>query len=283
MATERVARTGLPAAALTLLAGAATPLLAHAAPAWWQPLALNGQRVTSVSTADGTIVATTGSGVVASRDGGRTFEPYTPPAAGSTVSASNAWTLHNGIVVTPLGTRDPGAPDLGATAHLIAAPAALPGVVVAVGSDNHVWRRDARGTWTTSFVLLPAGGLSAPPRVTSLAAFDRPITTAVYMGTSGYGVLLSDDGGDDWIRADPGLPANVLALAADSGSRSLYAATDSGLYVHHLQAFPAPPTYQDSALALRWLGVAAVTLVATAAALLLLAWLLAGRRDRAVP
>ena len=134
---------------------------------------------------------------------------------------------------------DPRSPFLGDLAHLIAAPAALPGVAVAVGSDNHVWRRDASGQWATAFILLPAGGLSGIPRVTSLAAFAQPLTAAVYMGTAGYGVLLSQDGGDDWIRADPGLPENVLGLATDSSARALYAATDQGLFVHHLQALPA--------------------------------------------
>jgi hypothetical protein len=158
---------------------------------------------------------------------------------------------------------DPGAPFLGASAHLIAAPAALPGVVVAVGSDSHVWRRAPSGRWATAFILLPAGGLSGAPQVTSLAAFTAPITAAVYLGTSGYGVLLTEDGGNDWIRADPGLPENVLGLAADSTAKALYAATDRGLYVHHLQSFPAPPVYHDASLYVRWLGIALVGLLAT--------------------
>jgi hypothetical protein len=103
--------------------------------------------------------------------------------------------------------------------------------------------------------------------VTSLAAFTSPVTGAVYMGTAGYGVLLSQDGGDDWIRADPGLPENVLALSADSSARALYAGTDQGLYVHHLQSFPAPPAYRDASLYLRWLGIAIVGLFAVAGAL----------------
>jgi hypothetical protein len=40
--------------------------------------------------------------------------------------------------------------------------------------------------------------------VTALAAFTQALSTTVYLGTDGYGVLLTTDGGDDWIRADAG-------------------------------------------------------------------------------
>jgi hypothetical protein len=253
------------------------PATAHASQAWWEPLAFAGQRVSSVIAEPGLIVVDTASGAFVSTDGGESFRPLAPqrhlalPAG----SGPTRWEIVNGTVFTaPPGrplAADPGAPFLGASAHLIAAPAALPGVVVAVGSDNHVWRRDAQGRWATSFILLPAGGLSGPPQVTSLAAFTSPLSVAVYMGTDGYGVLLTEDGGDDWIRADPGLPENVLALATDPAARALYAATDQGLFVHHLQTLPAPPAYQDAALYLRWLGIAAVALIASVAALLGLA------------
>ena len=103
--------------------------------------------------------------------------------------------------------------------------------------------------------------------MTALAAFTQPLSTAVYLGTDDYGVLLTTDGGDDWIRADAGLPENVLSLATDSARRSLYAATGNGLWVHRLQSFPAPPAYHDAALYLRWLGIGAVGLVATVLAI----------------
>ena len=180
------------------------------------------------------------------------------------------WRIDNGTVLTatPGGSfsPDPGSPFLGDAAHLIAAPAALPGVAVAVGSDNHVWRRAPSGGWATSFVLLPAGGIAGIPRVTALAAFTRPLSAAVYMGTAGYGVLMSEDGGDDWIRADPGLPENVLGLATDVPARALYAATDQGLFVHHLQALPRPPAYADTQLYQKWLEIALVALAAALAA-----------------
>lgn len=279
MATERprparvvAARAVAVLPALLLLA---LPAPVRAATAWWEPLAFAGQRVSSVTAVGGQIQVDTGTGHSVSTDGGHSFTPSLaghptappPPRSGTTL-----WQISSGTVVTappggPLAI-DPGAPYLGAAAQLIAAPAALPGVVVAVGTDNHVWRRATSGRWATSFILLPAGGLSGAPRVTSLAAFSAPLTTAVYMGTDGYGVLLSQNGGDDWIRADPGLPENVLGLAADPDAKALYAATDQGLYVHHLQSFPAPPAYQDASLYLRWLGIGVIAALAIALALL---------------
>jgi hypothetical protein len=176
----------------------------------WPLSRVAGQRVSDVIAEPGLMVVTTASGEYTSSDNGKSFQPIAPgrhlapPApAGPTV-----WQVDSGTVLTaPAGhplAPDPHAPFLGSTAHLIAAPAAVAGVVVAMGSDNHVWRRAPSGQWATSFILLPAGGLSGPPHVTALAAFTSPVTGAVYMGTEGYGVLLSQDGGDDRIRADPG-------------------------------------------------------------------------------
>jgi hypothetical protein len=105
--------------------------------------------------------------------------------------------------------------------------------------------------------------------VTSITAFDtRPLSPAVYLGTDGYSVLQSTDGGDDWIRADAGvLPAHVLALATDAATESIYAGTDDGLWVHHLRAIPTPPSYPDAQLHWRWLGIALVTLAGAAIAI----------------
>jgi hypothetical protein len=251
----------------------ALPATVYAATPWWEPLAFAGQSVTSVSTVGANLLVTTASGLHVSTDGGRTFQDVAaPPPLIAPPQTGTTWEIHDGTVFTTRPGRPPAldlrAPFLGDSANLIAAPAALPGVAVAVGSDNHVWRRAQSGQWATSFILLPAGGLSGAPQVTALAAFTQPLSVAVYMGTDGYGVLVSENGGDDWIRADPGLPENVLGLATDSSARALYAATDQGLYVHHLQAFPAPPVYQDASLWLRWLGIGLVALVATAAAVL---------------
>jgi hypothetical protein len=279
MATERrphrIVRTFAVLPALLLLTA---PTPAHASSSWWQPLAYVDVRISSVSVVQGHLIVDTPLGQFSSSNRGATFTPTTvkPTPPLPLVSAGTTWDIRDGTVfarpnpvgATPIDYPDPGAPYLGATAHLLAAPAAAPGVVIAVGSDNHVWRRSQSGSWSTAFIPLPAGGLSGSPRVTSVAAFTQPLSAAVYMGVDGYGVLLSENGGDDWIRADPGLPENVLGLATDPAARALYAATDQGLYVHHLQSFPTPPVYTDSALYLRWLGTAAVALVATVVALL---------------
>jgi hypothetical protein len=282
MATERRRLRLRTFAVLPALLLLAAPAPAHASTAWWQPLAFAGVRISAVSVAPGRlIVDTPGSRFLSTNQGGAfmaTTDTPSPPLP--VLSAGTTWDIRDGTVLAGAGPSgaaehpDPGAPYLGTGAHLLAAPAAVPGTVVAVGSDNHVWRRTPSGSWSTAFIPLPAGGLSGAPRVTALAAFTQPLTTAVYMGLDGYGVLLTQDGGDDWIRADPGLPENVLGLAVDPAAKALYAATDQGLFVHHLQSFPAPPVYIDSALYLRWLGIAAVALAATIAALLALRRLL---------
>ena len=286
MATERTHRhrgrllaPAATAALAMLLLSSPRPALADTA--WWQPVAFIGQTVGAVSVVNGTLTVATSGGTVTSTDGGHTFTPTRTvvTAAVPVSSAGVIWDIRGGTVYTgpdpgpqhlPVEQSDRNAPNLGINAHLLAAPAAAPGIVVAAGDDNHVWRRTQAGAWATAFILLPAGRTSGAPRVTALAAFTQPLSSAVYMGTAGYGVLLSQDGGDDWIRADPGLPENVLGLATDASTRSLYAATDQGLYVHHLQALPSPPVYADSALWLRWLGIGIVAAFATLVALLAL-------------
>ncbi|MBV8195782.1 MAG: hypothetical protein JOY80_09685, partial [Candidatus Dormibacteraeota bacterium] len=170
--------------------------------------------------------------------------------------------------------RDPGSPALGAGAHLLAAPGSLPGIVVAVATDGTVWRRGADGDWRRALLLLPQSLIQGVPRVTSIAAFAQPLSDAVYLGTDGYAVLDSTNGGDDWIRAGPGLPDSVSGLSADDGTHTIYAATPDGLWVHMLQRLPTPPAYQDAALVWRWIGIGLVTLVSVALTLLGLTWLL---------
>ena len=140
--------------------------------------------------------------------------------------------------------------------------------MVAVSTDGTVWRRGQDGDWKRALLLLPASLVQGVPRITSVTAFTVPLSDAIYLGTDGYADLISTDGGDDWIRAGPGLPNSVYSLSADSGRHAVYAGTSDGLWEHVLQSLPAPPAYQDAALIWRWLGIGAVTLVASAAALL---------------
>jgi hypothetical protein len=279
------------AVVLSLLTIGSAP--AQAASAWWSPVALSGVAITKVfATGDTIMVGTAGGETLSSADAGKTFTPLHGtqgfPPTGTVVIGKVAWSIdsgrvtHNddvdggGAVIT-----DPGSPDLGAGADLLAAPAALRGVVVAVSSNGTVWRRGQDGDWKQALLLLPQSLLQGVPRVTSVTAFTQPLTDAIYLGTDGYAVLISTDGGDDWIRAGPGLPNSVYALSADSARHAVYAGTSDGLWVHVLQELPSPPAYQDAALVWRWLGIGAVTLVAAALTLLGLLRLMPRRTDAA--
>jgi hypothetical protein len=269
------------AAGITLAALMSGSASARAADPWWGRAALPGVSLTNVSAIGDTILVRTGSGrILRSGDGGRTFsaapvDALFPPTA-VVVSGEQRWAIGStGRVLHAAstssqgaGTLDPGSPDLGSAATSIAAPAALPGVVVAVSTDGTVWRRGQDGDWKQALLLLPASIVQGVPRVTSVTAFTQPLSQAIYLGTDGYAVLISTDGGDDWIRAGPGLPDSVASLSADSARHAVYAATPDGLWEHVLRSLPAPPAYQDAALVWRWLGIGAITLVAAAAALL---------------
>ena len=278
--------------ALPALILGSTPV--HAADAWWSPVGLRGVAITKVFATGNTIMVRTGAGAtLVSTDQGKTFAPATGnpafPPTGVVQLGTGAWTISSaGLVahVDDLAERthpqiDPGSPNLGAGADLLAAPAALPGVVVAVGTDGTVWRRGQDGDWKQALLLLPQSLVQGVPRVTSVAAFTAPLTDAVYLGTDGYAVLISTDGGDDWIRAGAGLPNSVYSLSANSGRHALYAGTSDGLWVHILQELPAPPAYQDAALVWRWIGIGAVTLVAAALTLLGMVRLVPRRVDGA--
>jgi hypothetical protein len=265
--------------ALTIVLIGSAP--ARAADAWWSPVALRGIAITRVSAIGDTIMVRTATGAtLLSADGGKTFATASataifPPTDEVTIGTER-WEIDPAgrvqrvadTAVSSAPRIDPGSPGLGPGAGLIAAPAALPGVVVAVSTSGAVWRRGQDGDWKEALLLLPAGLVQGVPRITSITAFTGPLSDAIYLGTDGYAVLISTDGGDDWIRAGPGLPDSVYSLSADSGSHAVYAGTSDGLWEHVLQNLPAPPAYQDAALVWRWLGIGAVTLVASAVTLL---------------
>jgi hypothetical protein len=281
MGSDRHRRVTLAAALCCVVTGLITGTAPALAAAWWSPVALQGTSVTRVSAIGDTILVRTGSGAtLESTDGGRTFAAAPAgaafPPAGVVTSGTQRWEIDAAgrvvhvanVAQNAQGVVDPGSPDLGRGADLIAAPAALPGVVVAVSTDGTVWRRGQDGDWKQALLLLPASAIQGVPRITSVTAFTQPFSAAIYLGTDGYGVLISTDGGDDWIRAGAGLPDSVTSLSADSARHALYAGTSNGLWEHVLQALPAPPAYHDAALVWRWIGIGAVTLVASAAALL---------------
>ena len=274
--------------ALTGMIIGTTP--ARAAAPWWSRVGLGGAPITRVAAIGDTITVRTGAGAtLVSSNAGKSFVPAVNtafPPTGSVTVGNDVWSIDPaGVVLHNADIRkesaalpDPGAPHLGAGADLIASPAALPGVVVAVGTDGTVWRRGQDGDWKQALLLLPRSLFQGVPRITALTAFTQPLSDAIYLGTDGYGVLISTDGGDDWIRADAGLPAAVRSLSADSARHSIYAGTSDGLWVHVLQALPAPPAYRDAALVWRWLGIGAVTLVAAALTLLGMVRLVPRRR-----
>jgi hypothetical protein len=279
-----LAQRTLIAGGVMCLAAMLTPAVgASAAEPWWTPLGLRGVAIDAVSAAGKTVLVRTGSGTtMLSDDGGMTYAPVSgnPPIRPPAIlqSGADAWAIDaSGRVLHAKGsgalTLDPASPQLGASAHLIAAPAAFPGIVVAVAVDGVVWRRGQDGDWQRALLLLPAGFPHGVPRITDAAAFTQPLSGTVYLGTDGYSVLSSTDGGDDWIRAGPGLPDSVLALTTDSTTHAVYAGTSDGLWVHHLRALPAPPAYHDAALVWRWVGIGLVSLLSAlaGAALLLLA------------
>ena len=277
MASDRRLAAVVAAAILVaVIAVIALALPAAASAPRWAPVGLRGTALRSV-TAEGAVVevVTASGSALRSTDKGAHFSPVAAPVTPQVVVTSGryTWTIDvSGRVLRGTGggprLPDPGSPELGRGAHLLAAPAALPGVVVAVGTDGTVWRRAQDGDWRQALLLLPQSLVQGVPRVTSVTAFTAPLTNSVYIATGGYSVLSSLDGGDDWIRSGPGLPDTVDGLAADNATRSVYAATTDGLWVHRLQALPAPARYSDQALVGRWLGIGAVTIVVSAVAVL---------------
>lgn len=279
MASDR-RRAGVAAAAILIAAAALLTLGSSpaAAAAWWSPVGLRGIDIRWVTAEGDVITVVTASGAaMRSTNKGAHFTAVAAPVTPQVVVTAGQYTWSidvSGRILrgTPGGPRLPeaGSPNLGLGAHLLAAPAALPGAVVAVATDGTVWRRAQDGDWRQSLLLLPQSLVQGVPRVTSAAAFTKPVTDSIYIATAGYSVLSSLNGGDDWIRSGPGLPDTVNGLAADNAARSVYAATPDGLWVHRLQALPVPTRYSDQALLWRWLGIGAVTLVASAFAVLLM-------------
>ena len=274
------AAIAVPLGALAL-ASAATPPVNADAP-WWQLAGFAGQTVSQVAVVQGRVTVLVQGRPFMQTAGGfaATTAPPPPPAAQVTVG-ERTWSISAaGEVLVSRGgaerSRDPGSPELGAGAHLIAAPLATPGVVIAVSTSGTVWRRSSAGGWSVSLALLPATLVTGTPEVTGLVAFNTiDVSTVVYLGTDGYGTLLTSNGGDDWLRADPGLPDGVLALAADPAGTApaIWAATTAGLYVHRLRATPSIPNYSGGSLTGKWIATIALGLgVILLAGLSLVAW-----------
>ncbi|MGO8686273.1 MAG: hypothetical protein ACLQT7_03680 [Candidatus Dormibacteria bacterium] len=271
---------GAPLAVIALTSLTALP--AQAAGGWWQLVAFAGQSVSRVAVVQGRVTAVVGGQTTVQTASGFVAASGPPPTPAAKVTAgSRTWSISPaGLVLVSRGSgspsRDPGSPDLGPGAHLIAAPVATPGVVIAVSTSGTIWRRAPTGGWSVSLALLPTTLVTGTPAVTSLVAFNtRAVSGVVYLGTDGYGTLLTSNGGDDWVRADPGLPDDVLSLAADpSGpAPAIWAGTSRGLYVHRLQTIPTIPSYSGGSLTGRWLITIALSIgVIVLGGLALVAW-----------
>ena len=270
----------VPLAATALVSVATAPALANAP--WWELAAFSGQNVSRVAVIQGRVTALVGDAAMVQTAAGFVAAAAPPPLAPATVTTgSRTWSIDAAgeVLVAEDGgapRRDPGSPELGSGAHLIAAPLAVPGFVVAVSTGGTVWRRDPSGGWSVSLALLPATLITGTPAVTSIAGFNTStVSGVVYIGTAGYGTLLTSDLGDDWVRADPGLPDDVLSLAADTSgaAAAIWAGTSQGLYVHRLQAFPFIPNYSGGNLTGKWLITFALCLgVIVLAGLALIVW-----------
>lgn len=157
----------------------------------------------------------------------------------------------------------PGSPRLGPGAALAELP---DGVLLAGSGSGLIWARYSSG-WQAAFQILPAGGLSGVPPLTAIQAVG---TSAAYLATLGFGTLLTPDGGYSWYRAAPSGANRVTALSAVGpvfASRPagyVVAVTGGGMFLHRLQALPAPPVYQGRRGALDLLWTALVTVAGAA-------------------
>lgn len=153
-----------------------------------------------------------------------------------------------------------GSPRLGAGAALAELS---DGVVLAGSRSGLIWGLYSTG-WQAVFQILPSGGLSGVPDLTAIQGVGA---SAAYVATLGFGTLLTPDGGYTWYRAAPGGTYRISALSAlgpvsaAKPSGYVVAVTSRGLFLHRLQALPAPPVYQGRRRTLDLLWTALVTLV----------------------
>ena len=165
-----------------------------------------------------------------------------------------------------------GSPELGSGAKVAEL---ADGVVLAVARSGVVWGLYKDG-WQAAFQVLPAGGLSGVPSINGLVAVSG---SAAYLATSGFGTLLTPDGGYSWYRADLPRTSSVLQISTlgpvlSSDPRGdVLAVTPSGLYRHLLQPLPTPPQYSGSTGSMELLLTTLVTAAASALVILLVwAW-----------
>lgn len=215
---------------------------------------------------------------------GPIFRRFGPLALAAPVSAGEPFVVAVGdgmFFISPSGkvTFSNKAPHLGTHASVAELG---DGVVLAGDRRGLVWSR-YQGAWSATFQILPYGGLGGVPNLTSITADGA---SAAYLGTTGFGTLLTPDGGYSWYTAPlPGNAQNVMAMAtlgpvfSAVATGLVVAATPAGLMLHHLQPLPAPPAYTGKHGSLEILATALVT-AGSALLVLVLMWLPARRRRR---
>ncbi|MHB1500168.1 MAG: beta propeller repeat protein [Candidatus Dormibacteria bacterium] len=214
----------------------------------------------------------------------RTISPPGPLALAGPVVAGEPFVVATaaGILLVDAGGEaraSKGSPRLGNHATVAETGA---GIILA-GNDGGLVYALYRTGWAPVFQLLPYGGLAGVPRLTAILGVGPD---AAYIATSGFGTLLTPDGGYTWYRAAPQTPSGrVEALAAlgpvyaRQPSGLVVAVAPNGLFLHRLQTLPAAPVYTGANQAGRLLGTAGITLVA-ALAVVLGIWAVRRRRRR---
>ena len=174
--------------------------------------------------------------------------------------------------------RAPGSPRFDRQTQAVAELST--GVILVGEPGGLIWRGD-RGRWDRALQLLPYGGLGGVPQVTALVADGA---TSAYLGTEGFGTLLTTDAGYTWYRAAPSdrsisSLATVGPVFAAHAHGFVVAISAGGVFLHRLQALPAPPIYGPTSQTMELVGTAVVTLLAALLVTLLL-WYLTRRERR---
>ncbi|HVB13929.1 MAG TPA: hypothetical protein VNH38_04130 [Candidatus Dormibacteraeota bacterium] len=239
-------------------------------------LAADGPTLLAVATSRGLFSGQLGSRLnqVAAGDGQAVIAPSRPGWAWAALIGGRIWTRSSGGG----WARAPDAPPLDPQTRAIAE---LGSGAILVGEPGGLVWRGSRGRWDQSFQVLPYGGLGGVPKLTSLVADGA---NSAYLGTEGFGTLLTPDGGYTWYRAAPadGLIsalATVGPVFATHAHGLVVALSPHGVFLHHLQALPQPPTYTVSGATAELAGTAGVTLAAALLVTLLL-WYLTRRQRR---
>lgn len=235
-----------------------------------------GDRYLAVATARGLFSGRLGSrlNLVASGSGTAVIAPPTTGLPWLALVGGRLWERHFGRGWAPVT----GAPNFGQQTRALAELAS--GVVLVGEAGGLIWRGEG-ASWSRALQILPYGGLGGVPTVTSLVADG---STSAYVGTAGFGTMLTPDGGYTWYRAAP--PSGVVSGLATVGPvfstkahGYVVALTPAQIYLHRLQPLPEPLTYPPSAETAELVGTAAVTL-ATAFLVVLFLWLPSRRHRR---